>query len=164
MASLPGVARGLESCPETIELTEPRAARQFVDETGIDALAVSLGNVHLHGRQKVSLNIDRLREIRRMVKVPLVLHGATSVEDAALKAAIREGIRKINVGSALRSAFFTAVRERVLAAGATFNPYEVLGSGLAPDVLMAGRRAVRDLVFEKMQLFGSAGRSVGWDK
>lgn len=164
MTALPGVATGLESLPETIERTDPDSASRFVDDTGIDALAVSLGNMHLHGRQKVGLDLDRLRAIRLAVNVPLVLHGATSVEDAAIRAAVHEGIRKINVGSGLRSAFFNAVRDCALAAGNEFNPYEVLGSGLAPDVLLAGRRAVRDFVCEKMQLFGSAGRAKPCEK
>jgi ketose-bisphosphate aldolase len=159
MAALPGVARGLERPPETIELTNPCAACKFVDDTGVDALAVSLGNVHLHGREKVELDIDRLSAIRRAVNVPLVLHGATSVHDTALRSVIREGIRKINVGSALRTAFFNAVRERLIETGSNFNPYEVLGSGLAPDILSVGRRAVRDVVCDKMTLFGSAGRA-----
>lgn len=159
MASLPGMTTGLDQFPSEIKLTDPDAAARFVEETGIDALAVSLGNVHLHGRQKVGLDLERLRAIRARVKVPLVLHGATSVEDSAIRQAIDGGIRKVNVGSALRSVFFRAVRERVLATRDAFNPYHVLGSGLQEDVLTAGRRAVRDLVCERMRLFGSAGQA-----
>jgi ketose-bisphosphate aldolase len=159
MAALPGVASGLDQAPERMELTDPDAAAAFVDRTGVDALAVALGNVHLHGRSKVGLDLERLRAIRQRVRVPLVLHGATSVADEAVRAAVRGGIRKINVGSALRSAFYRAVRERVTATGDEFNPYEVLGSGLEGDVLRAGRRAVCELVMEKMKLFGSAGRA-----
>jgi ketose-bisphosphate aldolase len=159
MAALPGVANGLVELPKQLELTDPDAAAEFVDQTGIDALAVSLGNVHLHGRLKVGLDLDRLRAIRQRVQVPLVLHGASSVDDEALRQAIRGGIRKVNVGSALRRAFYEAVRERVRALNADFNPYDVLGSGRANDILMAGRLAVRELVLQKMRLFGSAGRA-----
>jgi ketose-bisphosphate aldolase len=158
MAALPGVAGGLDEPPAALELTDPDAAADFVAQTGVHALAVSLGNVHLHGRRQVGLDLERLRAIRAKVRVPLVLHGATSVADEALRQAIRGGIRKVNVGSALRSAFYRAVRERVRAGGEDFNPYEVVGSGRANDILTAGRLAVREVVRRKMELFGSAGR------
>ena len=66
---------------------------------------------------------------------------------------------KINVGSALKSAFYRAVRNRIAETGDDFNPYTVVGSGLPEDVLLAGRLAVRDVVAEKMRVFGSAGRA-----
>jgi ketose-bisphosphate aldolase len=159
MAALPGVASGLDELPGTLALTDPDQAAQFVADTGVDALAISLGNVHLHGRRTVGLDLARLEAIRACVHVPLVLHGASSVGDDALHQAIRRGIRKINVGSALRTAFYTAVKSRVLASGSAFNPYEVMGSGREGDVLLAGRLAVRDLVQAKMRLFGSAGHA-----
>jgi fructose-bisphosphate aldolase class II len=115
--------------------------------------------MHLHGRRKVLLDLDRLQVIRERVGVPLVLHGASSIDDEALQLAIRGGIRKINIGSTLRTAFYRAVHERIMSTGTTFNPYEVLGSGLEGDILLAGRLAVRNLVREKMHLFGSAGRA-----
>jgi ketose-bisphosphate aldolase len=159
MRALPGVAQGLEQLPDAVDLTDPEAAAVFVAQTGIDALAVSLGNVHLHGRRKVGLDLARLEAIRQRVNVPLVLHGASSVDDQALRQAVRGGIRKINVGSALRTAFYSAVRDRVRATGDTFNPYEVLGSGSVDDILLCGRLAVRVWVYERLELFGSAGRA-----
>ena len=158
LAALPGVAAGLGAAPEAVALTDPDGAAEFVAATGVDALAVSLGNVHLHGRRLVGLDLARLAAIRARVGVPLVLHAASSVDDAALGEAIRRGIRKINVGSALRSAFYRALRDRLADAGPEFNPYAVVGSGLPEDLLLAGRLAVRDLVAAKMRLFASAGR------
>jgi fructose/tagatose bisphosphate aldolase len=159
MAALPGVASGLAELPGALDLTDPSAAAEFVAQTGIDALAVSLGQAHLHGRRQVGLDLERLRALRQRVPVPLVLHGATSVADETLRQAVREGIRKINVGSALRSAFFRAVADRVDTLSGDFNPYEVVGSGLTSDILTAGRLAVRDVVLRKMEVFGSAGKA-----
>jgi fructose-bisphosphate aldolase class II len=159
MEVLPGVARGLAEPPANVDLTDPDRAAAFVAETGVDALAVSLGQAHLHGRRRMGLDLERLRRIRARVGVPLVLHGASSIEEAALQQAIQLGIRKVNMGSALRSAFYRAVRERIAATPADFNPYEVVGSGGPDDVLLAGRFAVRDVVRQKMRLFGSAGRA-----
>jgi ketose-bisphosphate aldolase len=159
MAALPGVASGLDTAPNSIALTDPVQAAEFVAQTGVDALAVALGNIHLHGRRRVLLDLDRLKAIRERVHVPLVLHGASSVDDEALRQAIRGGIRKVNFGSALRSAFYHAVHARVIDMDIAFNPYEVLGSGREADILLAGRLAVRDLVRGKMKIIGSAGRA-----
>jgi fructose/tagatose bisphosphate aldolase len=159
MEAVPGLVSGLHDVPTTIDLTDPDKVAKFVVETGIDALALSLGQVHLHGRKTVGLDLDRLRRIRAGVDIPLVLHGATSIDDTALREAIRHGIRKINVGSALRAAFYRALMDRIAVTGPDFNPYEVVGSGRRDDVLMAGRLAVRAVVQEKMRLFGSAGRA-----
>jgi fructose/tagatose bisphosphate aldolase len=144
--------------PDKRRLTDPEAARDFVDATQIDALAVNIGQEHLHGRRTVALDLDRLRRIRHAVGVPLVLHGATSVARDSLRQAVALGVRKINVGSALKQAFFEAVRAACEAQGANPNPYAVVGSGLPADVLLAGRLAVRTVVEEFLPCFGSAGR------
>ena len=159
MEAVPGLGSGLEDLPHKVDLTDPERAAKFVAETGVDALGVSLGQAHLHGRKTVGIDLERLRRIRACVDVPLVLHGATSIDDSALREAIHCGIAKINVGSALRTAFYRAVSQQIAATGSGFNPYEVLGSGRGKDALMAGRLAVRDVVRRKMRLFGSAGRA-----
>lgn len=141
--------------------TEPEAARRFVGQTGCDALAVNVGQVHLHGRQVVRLDLERLAELRDAAGVPLVLHGASSVAPEDLAAAIRFGVRKINVGSALKQAFFAALCAACDAGRYHKNPYEVIGSGLAADVLVAGRLAMQAKVQEFMHCFGSAGRAGG---
>ena len=90
--------------------------------------------------------------------VPLVLHGATSVDRADLAEAARLGIRKINVGSAIKRAYFEALRRTAAAAGDAYNPYDVIGSGFATDVLTAGRVAMQAVVEDMMRLSGSAGK------
>jgi fructose-bisphosphate aldolase class II len=126
---------------------------------GVDAYAVNIGQAHLDGRSEVRLNLDRLAELRKVVPVPLVLHGATSVSQSDLKEAIRLGVRKINVGSILKRTYFEAIRRACLEVGEGYNPYEVAGSGLERDVLTAGRIAMQKTVQKLMSLFGSAGRS-----
>lgn len=116
MASLAGVSEDLQAAPADRKLTDPAAAQASVAETGIDALAVNIGQVHLHGRGQVGLDLQRLWELARL-PVPLVLHGAASVARADLAAAAREGIRKINVGSILKRNFFEAMRRSANAAG-----------------------------------------------
>jgi len=142
---------------------DPKAAARFVERTGVDALAVNVGQAHLHGRRLVSLDQERVRYLHRAVGVPLVLHGASSVVPGELQEAIRGGIRKINVASVLKRAFFDALVDSGVQARRSgrgdYNPYEVIGSGTATDVLTAGRIAVQRRVEELIELFGSAGQA-----
>jgi fructose/tagatose bisphosphate aldolase len=130
-----------------------------VNNTGVDALAVNVGQMHLHGRQEVGLDLDRLAELVEAVDVPLVLHGATSMRREDLAAAIEVGVRKINVGSMLKQAFLGALRDRCAALPEQYNPYEAIGSGLQADVLVAGRLAMQRTVEKLMHLFRSTGRA-----
>lgn len=159
MSSLAGLSEALSAAPPDLHLTDPVAAAAFVAETGIDALAVNIGQAHLHGRGQLRLDFERLAALRRAVPVPLVLHGATSVARDDLAAAARAGIGKINVGSVIKRAFFEATRRTCLAAGESYNPYDVLGSGFATDVLATGRLAMQTVVEDLMHLFGSAGKA-----
>jgi fructose/tagatose bisphosphate aldolase len=159
MASLQGMGEQVTEQPADLRLTDPDQARRFVEETGVDALAINIGQVHLHGRDTVSLDLDRLTRLKRAVGVPLSLHGATSVDRAHLVEAIRRGISKINVGSILKQTYFNEMRAACLRSNPGANPYEVIGSGLPEDVLVAGRVALQKAVEDYMQLFGSAGRA-----
>jgi fructose/tagatose bisphosphate aldolase len=160
--SLPGIAGDLADAPGERHLTDAARAREFVQATGIDALAVNVGQAHLHGRGEVRLDLDRVTDLRRVVDVPLVLHGATSVSRADLREAVRRGVRKVNVGSALKRACIEAMRGSLADAGPGYNPYEVVGSGLGNDVMVACRRAVQGAVGEYIDLFGSAGKAIGF--
>jgi fructose/tagatose bisphosphate aldolase len=151
--SLPGVGGELSALPDDLHLTNPNRARDFVERTGVDAFAVNVGQAHLHGRRRVRLNLPLIADLRLALKVPLVMHGATSVDYADLTEAIRLGIRKVNVGSALKRAYFEAVRQAAVQVGDDYNPYEVVGSGQAGDVLTAGRLALQKTVEDWMRVF-----------
>jgi fructose/tagatose bisphosphate aldolase len=159
MASVPGVHGGLVDAPSNLQLTDPAAARAFVRRTGVDALAVNIGQAHLHGRSQLKLDLALLSALREAVSVPLVLHGASSVGREDLAEAARLGIRKVNVGSVIKRAYFEAVRHACVRAGDSYSPYEVVGSGLAADVEAAGRIAMRAVAEDMMRLFGSAGKA-----
>ena len=158
--ALPGVGGELLIAPDDVNLTIPRIARTFVERTGIDALAVNVGQVHLHGRSEVRLDLSRLKDLRQTIDVPLVLHGGSSISRMDLQAAIRLGVRKINVGSVLKRTYLEGLRLGLEELGGNFNPYEVVGSGLAEDVLVKGRLALQKVVEDWMCLFGSAGKAL----
>lgn len=139
-------------------LTDPIQAEEFVRETGIDALAIAIGNIHITGSRKVDLDLDRLDAIKERVSIPLVLHAGSGISDETVKHAIKHGVRKINVGSSLRKVFFDALKEKISVTDPSAHPYDIIGSGLDKDVLLTGKIAVKNFVKEKMLIFGSAGK------
>lgn len=94
---------------ESVQLTDPNEAQWLVEETGVDCLAVGIGNAHGFYTEKPQLDFGRLEEIRRRVTVPLVLHGGTGLPEEQIRRAITMGIAKVNFSSALRRAYIGAV-------------------------------------------------------
>lgn len=94
-------------------MTDPEQAARFVDETGVDALAVAIGNVHGFTPQEPSLDLERLAKIRDLVSIPLVLHGASGLAEGQIEDAIALGVAKINVNAELRRAFIGGVRDSI---------------------------------------------------
>jgi fructose/tagatose bisphosphate aldolase len=136
-------------------MTDPEEAAAFVAATGVDLLAVSVGNVHIRTEGEGELDLELLRRIRQRVPVPLALHGGTGIAAGTLGAAIRLGVVKVNYGTYLKEAYLRAVRE---AMGAPIeNPHLLLGMGGPEDALVAGRRAVRESVLERIGLLGCRG-------
>ncbi len=91
--------------------TDPAQARDFVAATKVDALAVAVGSSHAMTDRSASLDHDLIARLRAAVGVPLVLHGSSGVPDEELAAAVRAGMVKINIGTALNLAFTDAVRD-----------------------------------------------------
>lgn len=91
--------------------TSVSAAAQYVSGTGIDALAVAIGNAHGIYKGIPELDFERLKEIRAAISVPVVLHGCSGIPDAAIKKAISLGVRKINVNTEISTGAVRAARE-----------------------------------------------------
>jgi fructose-bisphosphate aldolase class II len=155
-----------------IILTEPEAAKEFVERTGVDALAIAIGTSH--GAYKFAgaakLDIRRLAQIKKLLKMPLVLHGASGVPDwlvrtaerygaelgkpegvpdEQISAAIKSGINKINTDTDLRLAFDAGVREIIMTQPKDFDPRHILGRA---------RELMQEVVEHRIQLFGSGGK------
>lgn len=90
--------------------TDPAQAKEFVERTGITSFAVAIGTAHGFYKGIPKLDIDRLIEIRKVVDIPLVLHGASGLLDRDLERCIEEGICKINFATELRVAFSNGVK------------------------------------------------------
>lgn len=141
------------------EVTSPAEAKHFVESTGIDALGVSVGNVHILTEGKASIELEALEAIRDCVAVPLVLHGGTGIPLERIDDYVRRGVAKINFGTGLKQAYLEAVRSKLAQYRRPMSPHPFLGMGGEEDILMAGRQAVKRKVKELVTLCGSAGRA-----
>ena len=153
--------------------TDPSAAKEFVNRTGIDALAVAIGTSHgafkFAGKQK--LDISRLKEIKKLVKNPLVLHGAScvpqwlvarankfgakisgaeGVPDSQVRLAVKNGINKVNTDTDIRLAFTEAVRETLAKNKKEFDPRKILSPA---------RDTIQKIVEHRIKLFGSCRKA-----
>lgn len=138
--------------------TDPDKAARFVSATGVDALGVVAGNRHFDSEKTVSLDIDLIERLKSRIDVPLVLHAGSGIEEQSLKEGIRAGIRKINIGRAVKRPVFHSIRQRVHDAGRSFPGYEVLGTGKKMDILGNVDSVIYAEVVEKLGILGSAGR------
>lgn len=153
--------------------TDPKKAKDFIDKTGIDLLAVAIGTSHgaykFEGESK--LDIKRLKEIKKIVKIPLVLHGASGidqklvsistiygaklgnakgVDDSQIKLAVKNGINKVNIDSDNRIAFMTGIRETLSNDEKVFDPRKILKQSY---------KYMYELTQHKIKLFGSENKA-----
>lgn len=131
--------------------TDPQAAKDFAEETGVSSLAVAIGTAHGIYKKTPRLDVDRLSAIADVVSVPLVLHGASGVPDDQIQECIRRGICKVNYATELRIAFTDACRNFLREDDKTFDP-KTYGK--------LGRTAVKEIVRQKIEVLGSAGKCV----
>src|SRR5215467_52934 len=124
-------------------LTDPKEAASFVERTGVDCLAVSIGNVHLLTHSLADIDLTRLAAIHELTPVPLVIHGGTGFPPEAIPSAIRYGVAKFNVGTSLKKSFMAGISESVLAFNGTANVHDIVGSHKEQDFLLAGKRSMQ---------------------
>ena len=136
-----------ENDKEETFLTDPEQAAEFVERTKVDALAVSIGNVHVLLKGKVdNIEFDRLERIHRMVKVPLVIHGSTGFPDDAVRRVIELGVAKFNVGTVLKRAYWLGLKDALTHIRDDANPQHVVGSRTESDIFVHARKQMRSEV------------------
>ncbi len=128
--------------------TDPKLAKDFVDKTGVDALAIAVGNAHGAYKLPPKLDFERIRTIAKTVDVPLVLHGGSGLTDNDFKRAIQEGISKVNI--------FTDIN--IAAVKAEFSKFTDMNKGII-DLIPAAVEAVKQESILKMKLFSSDGKA-----
>jgi tagatose 1,6-diphosphate aldolase GatY/KbaY len=125
--------------------TLPEEAIEFVKRTGANTLAVGIGTAHGIYKIEPKLDVERLSAIRRLVDIPLVLHGASGLSDIAVRECIQRGICKVNFATELRIAFSNGVKQFLKESPDVFDPKKYLA---------VGREAVERLVEEKILVCG----------
>jgi ketose-bisphosphate aldolase len=148
---------GAEQGAGNASLTDPDTASGFVSDTQIDALGVSVGNVHILTEGKATLDLEALKALRQRILIPLVIHGGTSIREEELRAAIRIGVSKVNFGTVLKQAYLEAVRSAVARYRPPQSPHEFLGKGGPEGVMVQGRAAVRQKVIDLIGICNPGG-------
>lgn len=129
--------------------TNPAQAKEFVDKTGIDSLAIAIGTAHGLYKGEARLDFDRLKEIREAVDVPLVLHGASDVPDYLVKKAISLGICKVNIATDLKIPFSDALKQYFSENPKSNDPRKYM----AP-----AKESMKKVVAHKIEVCGSKNR------
>ena len=143
---------GLEGRADPSLFTEPKLVRGFVSDTGIDALAVAIGNVHGRYKGEPQLDFGLLEAIQVQAGIPLVLHGGSGIQEEDFKRAINLGISKVNVFTSMAEAAIEATKTRLMQIGDGYHDY--------PELLSEVRRSIGLVVEEHIEIFGSTGKAV----
>jgi fructose-bisphosphate aldolase, class II len=130
--------------------TEPAQVRPYAEATGVDTLAISFGNTPGRQEGQADVDLDLIAACAQASPVPIVLHGGTSVPDDAMRRAIASGAAKVNIDTAIRQAVTQTLQAAYAGADVEHDPRRVFR-----DV----RAAVRQVVLDKMRLFGSVHRT-----
>lgn len=130
--------------------TDPMEAKEFVERTGVTSLAVAIGTAHGFYKGTPVLDKERVSEIRKVVSIPLVLHGASGLSDDEVRECVRRGICKVNFATELRAAYTDAGKKLLEEKPDTFDPKK-LG--------VVGMEAVKQLVMERMKVCGCDGKA-----
>ena len=134
-------------------LTDPKEAVEFVKMTGVDSLAVAIGTAHGLYKSEPKLDFERLEEIRGLLDVPLVLHGASGVPTEAVQKAINLGICKVNIATELKIPFSNAIKEYFKEHPDASDPREYL---------VPAKRAMYDVVVEKIKMCNSENKALSY--
>ena len=133
----------------SIYFTDPKLAKDFVEQTGVDALAIAVGNAHGAYKLPPKLDFNRIETIANTIDVPLVLHGGSGLSDDDFRKAISLGINKVNI--------FTDIN--VAAIKAQMDNFKSVDRGIT-DLIPASVEAIKQEVINKMQLFSSVGKAL----
>ena len=130
--------------------TDPAQAKEFAERTGVTSLAVAIGTAHGFYVGTPVLDKERLSEIRKVVDIPLVLHGASGLTDEDVSDCVKRGICKVNFATELRAAYSKAVKETFAENPDVFDPKAYGKAGIA---------AVKELVKGRMKVCGCDGKA-----
>ncbi|UIE39039.1 class II fructose-bisphosphate aldolase [Leptodesmis sichuanensis] len=144
-----GTEDGLTIAEKEAKMTDPDQAVEFVKATQVDALAVTIGNVHGEYKSPPRLDFPRLKRIRQLIPIPLVLHGASGLPEPMISQSIHLGVCKFNVNTEVRQAYIQALQEEIC----RDEPGDLL------DGMSGAIAAMQEVITAKLRLFGSVNKA-----
>ncbi|MBE9062525.1 class II fructose-bisphosphate aldolase [cf. Phormidesmis sp. LEGE 11477] len=144
-----GTEDGMTVAEKEAKMTDPYQAKEFVEESGVDFLAVTIGNVHGKYHSEPRLDFGRLAKVRQQLQIPLVLHGASGLPALMIQQSIELGVSKFNVNTEVRQKYLQFWREY----GRTNDQTDLL------DCQKVATGAMQAVIAQKIRLFGSAGKA-----
>lgn len=149
LGKLGGVEDDVSVDEKDATFTDPDEAVEFVEKTGVDALAIAIGTAHGVYKGDPELDFERLKNIKEKVKMPIVLHGASGVPERDVKKAVSLGINKVNVNTDFQQAFTARIKQIFADDNSVYDPRKYCGPG---------RDAITAEVKEKIEFLGSNGK------
>lgn len=143
LGKIGGVEDNLAVDEREATFTVPSEAKDFVDRTGLDMLAIAIGTAHGEYKGEPKLDFDRLTAIRELVDVPLILHGASGVPDWQIKESLQRGIAKINIATELKIPMAAAIKDCFAKKPTEIDPRNYMGGA---------KVAVKEVVRQKIRL------------
>lgn len=134
----------------TDQLTDPDLAKDFVERSGVDSLAVAIGTAHGFYRGEPRIDLERLAAIRRVVDVPLVLHGGSGNPIDKVQACIRQGVTKVNISSEFKLAYHQGLQRSLQDEPDQWDPLVVIPRA---------KEAAHELLCLKFDQFGTSGKA-----
>lgn len=156
LGTIGSTGNSVEGGVSKVTYTDPDEAKDFVERTGVDSLAVAIGTAHgIYPKHiKPELQMDILEEINNLVDIPLVLHGGSSNPDSEIAQSVKLGVSKINISSDMKFAYYKKARE-ILNSTEYWDPNVIY-----PDCILEARKVIN----HKMHLFNSVGKAGLYDK
>lgn len=150
LGKIGGTEDNVHVSEKEVMYTDPEEARYFVEQTGVQSLAIAIGTAHGQYKGEPQLDFDRLAKIKALVKIPIVLHGSSGVPDESIRRAVELGVRKVNIDTNIREAFVGEMRRVMIEKPDEIDPRKILGPA---------REAATAIISEKIRLFGSSGKA-----
>lgn len=150
LGRLSGVEDNISVSEKDAFYTDPQEAVTFVKETDVDSLAISIGTAHGKYKGIPKLDLDRLQEIKKLVNIPIVLHGASGVPEDQIREATKLGVNKINIDTDIRVAFSDALKEVFKNKPEEYDPRKLLTASMAN---------MKQVVMGKIEMFGSCNKA-----
>lgn len=143
------------------EDTDPEVCYQFVKDTGIDTVAVAVGNCHLKEDGMVKINYEALQTLAEKIDIPLVLHGGTSIAREDLTKAAGMGVAKVNFGTGMKRAVLNTVKKYFAEHDVDkMDPNDILGRGADKDILVLEQEAIIEYVEETIRAMNGEGKAL----